>query len=102
MPANKSFDTKKFSEKIGCSRVSFASAEYMEKYLGVLPGTATVMSILNDIDMKVQVVIDKEVAENQWFACNTGSNSTHIKINTNQLIDSFLPYSGHKVIIGDL
>lgn len=102
MPAGKSFDTKTFCEKVQCPRVSFASAEYMEKHLGVSPGTATVMSVLNDSDGCVQVVIDKEVADSQWFACNPGANTTHIKIHTRLLIESFLPYTRHDAIIAEL
>lgn len=102
MPAGKSFDTKMFCEKIQCPRVSFASAEYMEKYLGVSPGTATVMSLLNDCDGCVRVVIDKEVADGQWFACNPGANTTHIKIPTKMLIESFIPYTKHDALIAEL
>ena len=99
MPADKHFDTKTFCAKIGCSRVSFASPECMQEYLGVQPGTATVMGVLNDEARKVQVVIDKEVAEAEWFACNPGANTTHIKFKTSQLLNSFLPSVKHRPIV---
>lgn len=35
----------------------------MEEYLGVLPGNASVMSLINDKDNRVQLVIDDEVAK---------------------------------------
>ena len=102
VPAEKSFDTRTFCDKVGCSRVSFAPADSMEKVLGVTPGNASVMSILNDEDDDVQVVIDKEVADAEWFACNTGTHTTHIRFRTEQLIKTFLPKNYHKPIIVEL
>ena len=101
MPANQSFNTKVFSERLDCPRVSFASPEYMKEYLGVLPGTATVMSLLNDPKNRVKVIVDKSVVESEWFACNPGANTTHIKIKTDDLLKKILPYTGHRAkIIG--
>ncbi len=99
LPADKGFDTRTFCDKVGCSRVSFAPPESMEKVLGVTPGNASVMSILNDEDDDVQVVIDKEVADAEWFACNTGTHTTHIRMKTADLINTFLPKNYHRPII---
>ena len=43
----------------------------MEKHLGAKPGSASVMGLVNDEDDYVQLIMDKEVAEAEWFACNT-------------------------------
>lgn len=95
MPPDKRFNTKKFSQLMHCSRVSFASGEDMEDKLGVSPGSATVMCVLNDTSQKVRVVIDKDVADSEWFGCNTGSNTIHIKFKTRALLDIFLPANRH-------
>ena len=102
MPAEKSFNTKVFCEKLACSRVSFAPAECMQEHLGVLPGTASLMSLLNDGKKKVKVVMDKEVAEGEWFACNSGVNTTHIKIRTDHILNKFLPHIDHRAVIVEL
>lgn len=96
LPAEKRFDSKRFAQMMQCSRVSFASPEDMEEKLGVSPGSATVMSVLNDKKCCVKVVIDKKVADDQWFACNPGANTTHIKMKTGNLINNFLPAEEHK------
>ena len=54
---------------------------------------------LNDPEGKVKVVIDKAVADAEWFACNPGANTTHIKFKTKQLLNNFLPAEGHKAEI---
>lgn len=99
LPADKRFDSKLFSQKMECARVSFASAEDMENLLGVVPGSATVMSLVNDKDNKVRVIIDEEVVKEEYFSCNTGANTRHIKIKTRDLIEKLLPELNHKPII---
>ena len=102
LPAEKRFDSKAFRDKMGCSRVSFARAEDMQEKLGVIPGNATIMSVINDKDGIVQVVIDKEVADNEYFACNTGENTRHIKIKTDDLLNKFLTDVEHEPTIIEL
>lgn len=102
LPAEKHFDTKTFMAKVGAPHVSFASAETMQEKLGLIPGSATVMGILNDPNRAVTVVIDKEVAEADWFACNPGANTTHIKFKTNALTQTFLVKNFHRPVIAAL
>ncbi|MBQ1302295.1 MAG: prolyl-tRNA synthetase associated domain-containing protein [Firmicutes bacterium] len=96
LPADKRFDSKLFASYARTPRVSFASAEEMEEIIGLTPGEASVMGILNDPEGKVKVFIDKAVADAEWFACNPGANTTHIKFKTKDLVKTFLPKEGHK------
>lgn len=72
MPDYKAFDTASFSKKLGVSHMSFASPELMMEHIGCTPGSASVVGVMNDEDDYVQVIIDKDVAEHEWFVCNTG------------------------------
>lgn len=96
LPAEKSLDTAALGNKIGVSKLSFAPAEAMEEYLGALPGSASVMGLVNDEDDYVQLVIDKEVADEEWFGCNPGINTAHLKMKTADLLNKFLPKIHHK------
>ncbi len=102
MPADKRFDTKTFAHNMECARVSFASEEDMIKILGVSHGNASVVSILNDKDNMVQVVLDKDVADDEYFACNVGINTTHIMFKTDDLINKFLVKEEHNPKIIEL
>lgn len=102
MPANKSLDTNELGKKIGISPLSFAPPEMMEKHLGCLPGSATVMGLINDLDDYVQLIIDKEVVNEEYFGCNPGTNTIHLKIKTNDLITKLLPKIRHKAKIIEL
>ena len=102
MPEEKAFDTSAFSRKLGVSHMSFASPEHMWEHLGTRPGSASVAGLLNDKDDYVQLILDKEVAESEYFVCNTGLNTTHLKIKTKDLIKKFLPHIHHRARIVDL
>ena len=96
LPADKRFDSKLFAAMMRTARVSFASPDDMQSVIGLTPGEASVMGVLNDPEGKVQVVIDKAVADAEWFACNPGANTSHLRFKTKQLINNFLPAEGHK------
>lgn len=102
MPANKTLDTNALGKKIGISPLSFASPDAMQKHLGCLPGSASVMGLINDEDDYVQLIIDKEVVNEEYFGCNSGTNTMHLKMKTNDLITKFLPKIRHKAKIIEL
>lgn len=91
----KPFNSKNFSNALSISRVSFAPAELMESMLGVKIGAATVFGILMDTDKLVQVVIDREVVEKEWYGCSDGTTTGYLKLKTKDITDSFLPYATH-------
>jgi len=102
LPAAKAFDAAEFTDQIGCTRPSFATGEQMVKLLGVAPGTAGVMSLMNDAAGKVELVLDREVANAEWFACNACDNRSHLKIKTRDLLKVFLPHIKHRPTIIEL
>ena len=102
MPAFKALDTKEVGRIIGVSGLSFAPADKMVEILGAEPGEATVMGILNDGEDYVQVLVDKEVADDEYFACNPGVNTSHIKFKTKDLLNVFLPKNHHQATIIEL
>ena len=85
---DKAFDTSSFSKKLGVSHMSFAPPEKMLEHLGTTPGSASVAGLLTDEDDYVQVIIDKEVAEAEWFGCNPGINTSHLKFRSASEVSS--------------
>lgn len=61
LPEDKIVNLKELSKKLGVSRFHFASPESLEEILGVIPGSVTPLAIINDIQNKVTVVLDKEL-----------------------------------------
>ena len=98
----KAFDTKNFSNALGISRVSFGPAELMEEMLGNKIGAATVFGTLLDLNRDVQVIIDKEVADEEYYGCSDGTTTCYMKIRTTDIIDKFLPFAKHKPVLVDI
>lgn len=95
MPGNKKLKTKELSSQIKSSRLSFAPAEYMEKYLDITPGSVSVMGLMNDAEHKVKLLIDEDVVKEEYVGCHPCINTSSLKIETKYIIDKFLPYTGH-------
>lgn len=94
-PGDKPFRTKNFGAALEISRVSFAPSELLQEMLGTIIGATTIFSVLQDTENKVQVVIDNDVLQNEWYACSDGTTTGYMKIPTKRLIDDILPYSKH-------
>lgn len=61
MPAQKVLDMKKLAAGIGKGRLSFASPQRLQKYLGLTPGSVSPFGLINDTEHRVLVYIDQEL-----------------------------------------
>ena len=102
MPGDKVFKTKNLSKILGTARLSFASAENMEKYLGLMPGSVTVLGLINDENKAVHLVIDRPVLEEEYIGCHPCTSTGSLKIKTADLIGKILPALGVEPRIIDL
>lgn len=102
MPEDKPFVTKHLSHQIGSSRLSFAPAEDMERLLGCTPGSASVLGLMNDKEHQVKLLMDKETYEAEWFGCHPCKNDGSLRMKTTDLLNIFLPYTGHSVTVVEL
>lgn len=96
MPGRKPFKTKYLSKQIGSARLSFADAEYMEKYLNITPGSVSVMGLMNDHDNQVQLLIDRELLDREWFGCHPCINTSSIAMATEDMLKKILPAVHHE------
>ncbi len=102
MPGNKPFKTKDITAPLGCSRLSFASPEYMEKFLDITPGSVSVMGLMNDKENNVRLVVDREVFESKTFGCHPCVNTSSLKLKTEDIIKIYLPAVRHEPTVIDL
>lgn len=102
MPGDKPFKTKDITKQIGCSRLSFADSEYMEKYLNIRPGAVSIMGLMNDTENHIQLLIDKPVAESETLGCHPCVSTSSLKMKTSDVFEKFLPAVHHRPVIVDL
>lgn len=96
---DKPFSAGVFSKSMYCSRVSFAPEELFLEMLGTKIGAATVFSALKDLDGDIHIVIDHDVASEEFYGCSDGTTTCYLKIKTADIINKFLPYAKHKAHI---
>lgn len=91
MPADKVFKTKELSKALGVARLSFGEPYKMQELLGVTPGSASVMGLINDNEQKVRLVIDEDVLKNEFVGCHPCINTSSLRLKTDDLINKILP-----------
>lgn len=92
-------DLKTIHQLIGGSgRVSFASADAMQAYLGVKPGAVTLLGLVNDTDGQVSVVIDEALLEHDIVNAHPLINTATTSLRREDLL-RFLDIVGHKPLV---
>ncbi len=95
MPGDKPFKTKELSAQIGSARLSFADSDAMLEFLDILPGSVSVMGLLNDKGNRVRLLIDEDLLKSPYVGCHPCVNTSSLRIATEDLLKVFLPYVGH-------
>ena len=102
LPGNKVFKTSVLSKQIGSSRLSFASAEAMEQYLDITPGSVSVLGLMNDKENHVQLLMDQDVVKGEYIGCHPCINTSSLKLKTADLLEKIIPAMGHTPTFVDL
>ena len=95
MPGDKKFKTKDLSAQIESSRLSFASPEYMERFLGITPGSVSVMGLMNDTEHRVKLLIDEDVLKHPYVGCHPCINTSSLRIPVEEMTGKVFPALGH-------
>ena len=95
MPGDKKFKTKELSSQINSARLSFAGEDAMLKYLDIEPGAVSIMGLMNDHDRQVKLLIDEDVLDGEYLGCHPCVCTSSLKIRTADVIEKFLPATGH-------
>ncbi|HEY4304944.1 MAG TPA: prolyl-tRNA synthetase associated domain-containing protein [Gemmatimonadaceae bacterium] len=94
-------DVKKFAEQSDADRLSFASPERMMKYLGVEPGSVTVLGLINDTENGVELYVDRDVWNAPLWRCHPLVNTATLVIPRSG-IEKFLAHTGHRAHVIEL
>ena len=95
MQGDKVFQTKELSAQLGVSRLSFASADAMEAYLDITPGSLSVLGLMNDKDFKVKLIIDEPVLKSEYIGVHPCINTSSLRLKTADLVHKIIPAMGH-------
>lgn len=98
MPGLKPFKTSIFSKLVGSSRLSFGDEEHMAEFLDVLPGSVSIMGLINDTNGRVKLAIDKDVVREDYIRCHPCVNTSTLRMRTSDVLNILLPVIGHEPI----
>ena len=95
MPSGKPFKTKELSAQIASARLSFASAEHMERLLDITPGSVSVLGLMNDHDNEVQLLVDEDLLQSDCIGCHPCVNTASLKLKTADVFGPLLDAMHH-------
>jgi len=90
----KSVDVKRFADVAGADHLSFASAERLQTYLGVSPGSVTVFGLMHDPAHAVELFVDADIWKIERWRCHPLVNSATLVLARSD-IEKFLVRTGH-------
>ena len=95
LPGDKVFKTKELSKQLGCSRLSFGDGCYMEQYLDITPGSLSVLGLMNDMDHRVQLLIDEDLLSGIYIGVHPCVNTASLRLRMDDLMNTIIPAMGH-------
>ncbi|MFA6523701.1 MAG: prolyl-tRNA synthetase associated domain-containing protein [Candidatus Peribacteraceae bacterium] len=90
----KNVDLKELSKIIGSRKLGFASPERLKKFLGVEPGSVTILGLVHDTDRAVELFMDEDIANADSYQCHPLVNTATLVISRSG-IEAFLSSTGH-------
>lgn len=102
MNGDTKFDSKVISHQINSTRLSFSTPENMLKYLGVEPGSASVLGLINDTDSKIILLVDSKLFDDEFFCCHPCKNTSTLRFRTADIFNKFIPLTEHTYTVVNL
>lgn len=94
-------DLKTLSSLLEVGKLSLASPQRLRRYLGVDPGSVTILGLMNDSDKAVEVIMDEVLWGSKAFRCHPLVNTSTLVISKENM-ERFLQITGHEIRVIDV
>jgi Ala-tRNA(Pro) deacylase len=101
VPHDLAVDLNSLGLMLGAGRLGFASPERLRKYLGIAPGSVSLLALVNDSAHAVEFVLDRRLWEADAVQAHPLVNTATMVIPHGQL-ERFLAATGHAAQIVDV
>lgn len=61
----------------------------MEEYLDILPGSVSVLGLMNDKEHQVQLLVDEDVLNAEYVGCHPCVNTSSLRLKTSDIFNTF-------------
>ena len=85
-PEERAIDLKALATVLDSTRLSFASAERLEKYLGVATGAVSPFGVINDGEHEVVVALDAGLKGNPRIGVHPNDNTATVWLKAEDLV----------------
>ncbi|MFO7584942.1 MAG: prolyl-tRNA synthetase associated domain-containing protein [Anaerolineales bacterium] len=82
------------SLQLDCPKLRFASESHLHNLLGVTRGSVTVLGLVNDSARQVELWIDTEIWDGEFFLCHPLVNTASLVL-SKQSLERFFSLTGH-------
>ena len=94
---NKKANLKELAKLLNVSKLTFGSEEALQEILGLEPGSVTPLSIINDKENKVLLIIDNDIVDKKILVHpNTNTKTMSIEFKD---IEKLIEHTNHKYIL---
>jgi Ala-tRNA(Pro) deacylase len=100
-PAEKKVDLKGLRAGFGEAALSFASAERLQKYLGVQPGAVSPFGLINDTNQEVVTAVDRDLLRHDRLGFHPNVNTATLVVGKEDFL-RFLKHCGNETRFIDL
>lgn len=94
--ADQPVNLKQLEQVLGSTRLSFASEERLQKYLGLTKGSVSPMGLINDTGHAVELYFDKALCETELIGVHPNDNTATMFLDFENL-HRFFNETGHSV-----
>ncbi|HZX20928.1 MAG TPA: prolyl-tRNA synthetase associated domain-containing protein [Clostridia bacterium] len=98
---DKRADTRNLAGQIKSTRLSFASPERLERYLGLDPGSVSPFGLINDRNKDVEVLIDRDLDTRQKITFHPNINTASVTISYEDF-QKYIRWCGNKITYVDV
>lgn len=92
-PADLPVDMKVLAPKIGINRISFASAQRLDKYLKVKPGAVSIFGLLHDQEQAVELYLHQDILQADTVTFHPNDNAATVAL-SQEAFRKVLEYQG--------
>lgn len=97
---DRALDLKKIKKQIGAAHLSFGKSDLLQDVLGIKPGHVSPLALINDLDRKVTLCLDKGLFDHQLFNFHPLSNEATTVMSQKDFM-TFVQGMGYRPIIFD-
>ena len=90
----KSVDLRSLAQVLAVDRLLLGSERRLQQYLGVTPGSVTLLALMNDRQRQVEVVLDEPIARAPQLRCHPLVNTATLALRQ-EAIRRFFQATGH-------